>query len=155
VLFTLALLLPIPNVLRLILSLAGPVAPSGYAFDTVIYLMAAFGLASLANIVVGLIVIWVGYIRGRRWAWYIMFVIAWVWFFPVFVLPYLPHLKSLVPITQLLSGAIREGGLARGLLEGFATIALMVLGLVLPIRTFVMGRAGNQASGAEVMPNRS
>ena len=49
--------------------------------------MQAVGFASLPNILVGLLVLWTGFIRRSRTAWLVMFVIVWVWAFPVLVLP--------------------------------------------------------------------
>jgi hypothetical protein len=47
----------------------------------------SFGVASLAIILIGLIVTWAGYIKKVRWTWFVMFVIVWGWAFPVMAFP--------------------------------------------------------------------
>jgi energy-coupling factor transporter transmembrane protein EcfT len=103
--------------------------------------LAPVGFASLANIVVGLIVTWAGYIKGVRWTWFVMFVIAWVWAFPVLLLPYLQHWGNMVPITEWLPIALRESGPQRDFAEAVLTLLLMVLALALPVKTFFLRRA--------------
>jgi hypothetical protein len=50
-------------------------------------LMDSFSIASLAIVLIRLIVTWAGYINKVRWTWFVMFVIVWGWAFPVLVLP--------------------------------------------------------------------
>jgi hypothetical protein len=152
VLFTIALLIPMPTMLGWVSILKETIPESGYLWTTWNYFAAAFGFASLANIVTGLIVIWTGYIKGARWAWFVMSVIVWVWFFPVFVVPYLPYLSQ-VQVAQWLRSAIRERGVTRDLLECFLSISLMVFALVLPVKTFFLGRTAVHASNAGAVLN--
>ena len=104
------------------------------------------GFASLAIIAIGLIVTWTGYIKGVRWTWFVMFVIVWVWAFPVFLwLPYLQHLRNAVPITQWLPDAIKESGPPRDFVEVVLIFLLLVLALVLPVKTlFWAPKAGSR-----------
>jgi len=46
-----------------------------------------FGVVCFAIILIGLVVIWTGYVKRSRLAWFVMFVIVWFWAFPVFVRP--------------------------------------------------------------------
>jgi hypothetical protein len=99
------------------------------------------GFASLAVIAIGLIVTWAGYIKGVRWTWFVMFVIVWLWAFPVLLLPYVQHLRNAVPITEWLPVALRESGPQRDFVEVVLTFLLMVVALVLPVKTFILGQA--------------
>ena len=44
----------------------------------------------LAVILIGLIVIWTGYLKRVRWTWAVMFILVWVWAFPLMVIPRAP-----------------------------------------------------------------
>jgi len=103
---------------------------------------APMGFASLAVIVLGLMVTWAGFIRGVRWTWFVMFVIVCGWAFPVYMLLYVHYWKHLEVIATFASG-IRESGLARVFVENVLTFLLMVLALVLPVKTFFGGRRGS------------
>src|SRR5258708_32343109 len=46
-----------------------------------------FGVACLAIILIGLIVIWTVYANDARSAYLVMFVVTWAWAFPLFALP--------------------------------------------------------------------
>jgi hypothetical protein len=70
-----------------------------------------------------------------------MFVIVWVWAFPVLLLPYLQELRNAVAITEWPADALRESGLPRDFLEAVLTFLLMVLALALPAKTFFRGQA--------------
>src|SRR5437899_11685468 len=100
------------------------------------------GFASLAVDLVGLIVIWTGYIKGVRWTWFVMFVIVWVFAFPVYMLPFFYPWNSTVSIAQTFAntfaGAIHESGMARTFVEVALEFLLMVLALVLPVKTFIL-----------------
>ena len=125
---------------------------------------APIGITSLAIIAIGLIVTWAGYIKGVRWTWFVMFVIVWLWAFAVFILPLVYPWRSTVSIAQtfapskcirLLESAMHESGMARDFVEVLLIFLLMVLALVLPIKTFILGRAGGHASNADVVSKRS
>jgi len=142
-LFTLALLIPMPSMLgnawtvrQMRLVIAGGLGYPNY--------FAPIGFASLAIIAVGLIVTWSGYIKGVRWTWFVMFLIAWGWAFPVLVLPEF-HWRNMLPISQwpqwpplILAGV----GPQLGFPESVAAFLLMVLALALPAKTFLVGNHG-------------
>jgi hypothetical protein len=113
------------------------------------------GIASLAIIVIGLIVTWAGYIRRVRWTWFVMLVIVWVWAFPVLMLPYLRPRRGVETIAQSFAGAISESGTERSYAEAVLAFLLMVLALALPVKTFILGRrdgpgeSGRGNSGAQ------
>ena len=90
-------------------------------------------ISGSAVILVGLIVVWAGYVRRSRSAWLVMFTIVWLWAFPVFVLP-------------LLAGAVRgKLELSPSELETALAFCLMVTGLVLPIRKFFSSRTTEES----------
>ncbi len=97
------------------------------------------GFASLAVILVGLIVTWTGYVKRAAWAWAIMFVIVWVWAFPLLIAP-LVRSKMVVSVSEWLYAASSQSGLPRVWAEAVAAFTLMVFGLVLPIRSFFFAK---------------
>jgi energy-coupling factor transporter transmembrane protein EcfT len=138
VLLTLALLIPMPAMLgnawtvpQTRFDIAGRMGIQNY--------YAPIGFASLAIIVIGLIVTWAGYIKGVRWTWFVMFLIAWGWAFPVLVLAEF-HWRNMLPIAQWPPLALKGRGPQLGFAEAVLTLLLMVLALVLPAKTFILGR---------------
>jgi hypothetical protein len=142
-LFTLGLLIPMPSMLgnawtvrQMRLVIAGGFGLWNY--------FAPIGFTSLAIIVIGLIVTWSGYIKGVRWTWFVMFMIAWGWACPVLVLPEF-HWRNMLPISQwpqwpplILTGV----GPQLGFPESVVAFLLMVLALALPAKTFLVGNHG-------------
>jgi hypothetical protein len=140
ILFTLALLIPLPAMLgnawtvsqmyfhipggRLVQNYYGPI-----------------GFASLAIILVGVIVIWAGYIKGVRWTWFVLFLIAWGWAFPVLVLAEF-HWRNMLPIAEWPPFAPKGRGLQLGFAESVLTLLLMLLALIVPVKIFVRGKRG-------------
>jgi hypothetical protein len=121
VLFTIALLFPALDFLR------------DAAYKDA--LLQAVGFASLANILVGLVVVWTGFTRRYRWAWLVMFIIVSVWAFPVLVLPIL-HGKIDVTFVEWLAEAWRWPGSARIYGENIVLVSIMVVALLLPLKSF-------------------
>ncbi len=73
-------------------------------------------VACLAIILIGLIVIWAGYVNCARSAWLlwlVMFVVTWVWAFPLLLVLQLFEGKMNVTFSEWLYKAISEQGLAR------------------------------------------
>jgi hypothetical protein len=136
VLFTLALLIPTPAMLgnawtvpQTTLDIAGHMGVLNY--------YALIGFVSLAVIVIGLIVVWAGYIKGIRWTWFVMFVITWGWAFPVLVLPQF-RWRNMLPVAQWPPLAPMGRGPQLGFAESVLTLLLMMLALVLPVKRFVL-----------------
>ena len=136
-LFTLALLIPMPAMLgnawtarQTLLHVAGRMGVQNY--------YAPIGFASLAIILIGLIVTWSGCIKGVRWAWFVLFLITWGWAFPVLVLAEF-HWRNMMPIAQWPPLAQRGRGPQLGFAGSVLTFLLMVVGLALPVKTFVLG----------------
>ena len=106
--------------------------------------VAPLGITSLALIGIALIVTWAGYIKGVRWTWFIMFVIVWVWAFPVLMLPFFYTWRSELLIPQMLEIALAEAishnGVSRVFVEVVSVFLVMVVALVLPVKTFIQGR---------------
>lgn len=110
---------------------------------------APLGIASLAIIAIGLVVTWAGYIKVVRWTWFVMFVIVWLWAFPVLMIQYFYPWIGVADFSQSLASTIRDSlhaepfsSMSRAILETFLIFLLMLLGLVLPAKTFVLGRRG-------------
>ena len=101
------------------------------------YLMPV-GFASLAFVLVGLIVIWMGYVKRVRWTWFVMFVLVWVFAFPVYMLPVLLdlHAAESVNWSAWFWDAIKTPGIARDYAKGPLDFLLMLVALLLPIKSF-------------------
>lgn len=138
ILLTLALLIPMPAMLgnawtvpQTRFDIAGHMGIQN--------IYAPIGFASLAIIVIGLIVTWAGYIKGVRWTWFVMFLIAWGWVFPVLVLAEF-HWRNMLPIAQWPPLALKGRGPQLGFAESVLTLLLMVVALALAAKTFILGR---------------
>lgn len=132
VLFTVALLLPLPACIR-----------DAWIKEEPLY--QAVGFAGMANIFVGLLVTWVGFVRRCRWAWFVMFIIVWVGGFPILVLPLLQH-KIALTFTEWIYSALGTSGDARIWAESVLIFALLAISLLLPIKSFFWNRQGSSGS---------
>ncbi len=99
--------------------------------------MCDLSVVCLVVIFIGLIVIWTGYIKRVRWTWAVMFVVVWVWAFPLLVLPLFEHTLTL-SVPEWLYTAIYQAGSARNWAESVLIFLLMVIALLLPIRSFFL-----------------
>lgn len=102
--------------------------------------LAPVGFASLAVIWIGLIVTWTGYLNRSRVAWFVMFIVVWIWAFPVYILPLVPHFRNSVSIAQWLSEALEHAGIERNYLRLYLTFALLVLAPLISLKSFLSGR---------------
>lgn len=105
------------------------------------------GIAILAIILIGLIVVWTGYVRRSRAAWFVMFVIAWFWVFPIFILPPVVALargEFTLTLPEFFYDAISEPGTATEIVRSILMFLIMVVGLVLPMGRFFIARKANE-----------
>jgi len=103
--------------------------------QTELYAWGHVGEASIAFILVGLIVTWTGYVKAVRSAWFIMLIIVWIWAYPLFFKGIIPVFRS-SPLSELISDALKGPGIYRTSLYMVARFASMVIALLLPIRSF-------------------
>src|SRR5690349_5538823 len=89
----------------------------------------AVGFSSLANILVGIVVVWTGFMGRYRWAWLVMFLIVWIWAFPVLVLPIF-HGKVVVTFAEWFAEAWHWPGSARIYGENIVLVSVLVLALL-------------------------
>ena len=111
----------------------------------------AQSVASLAIILVGLIVVWTGYAKRSRPAWFVMLVIVWFWAFPRFILSIIPLLIRERPsftFPELLSDAILGPGWPRDVVELHLAFLLMVIGLALPNGEVLYTQEGKRTSSS-------
>ncbi len=97
------------------------------------------GIFLFVLVLVGLIVTWTGYVNMRRSAWLVMFVIACVCVFPLFVLPWvspLLHGRLELTFSEFLYSTIDSWEFPRHLLESILMFSAMLVGLLLPIKKF-------------------
>jgi len=141
-LFTVALLIPAASMWRAAAALftsspwaCGPLYRHHDCF-------APEGFGSLAVIAIGLIVTWAGYTKGVRWTWFVMFVIVWVWAFPLFMLSFVLRWRDAALLLPMFARAMRESGVSRNFAGIFLAFVLLVLALVLPLKSFISRPAG-------------
>jgi hypothetical protein len=106
-----------------------------------------FGVACLAIILIGLIVVWTGYAKRSHLAWFVMFVIVWFWAFPVFVLPLVVPLARgdfMLTFPEFFYNAISGPGMNTQKVRSILMFLIMVVGLALPMRRFFIGRKANE-----------
>ena len=136
VLFTLALLWLVPHNLQYASSWPEPFIRVDDRLSVQNYWM-PIGFAALTLILVGLIVIWTGYIRKDRWAWLIMLIIVWVFAFPIYLLPILQaRLAAGSSGWPIFWDAIKEPGVARASIKGPVDFVLLLVALLMPVRSF-------------------
>jgi hypothetical protein len=93
----------------------------------------------LAVILIALIVVWSGYVKRVRWTWAVMFVVVWVWAFPLLALPPFKALftgRMALTFPEWILSAIYESGFLRAEAERVLIFLLMVIALLLPVRSF-------------------
>jgi hypothetical protein len=137
-LFTVPLLALIPHNLRYASTWSDRFFPANQA--TMENQFAPIGFASLAVVFIGLIVIWTGYVNKVRWTWFVMFVIVWIFAFPVYVLPVVMDIHAGAIDWTLFWNAMRESGPARAVAKGPLDFLGMLVALLLPARTFFQSR---------------
>ena len=147
VLFTIALLLPLPAMLENAATWRQDAFPVEQGADYNYY--APIGLASLTIIVIGLIVTWAGYIRGLRWTWFVLLTITLGWGFAVVCRPYyLVKWRDFPPLAEWLPIALREPGPHRVFGKVLLTLLLMIISVLLPIRSFLRRQTPGRPTSA-------
>lgn len=111
------------------------------------------GFAGLAFVLIGLIVTWSGYMQRSRWAWFVMFIIVWVYVFPAYMLPVVRVLFRTDParaglIWDAVKDAAKHGGPNRDFLKAPLDFLLMLVALFLPVGSFFRRRPAAQATGS-------
>lgn len=108
------------------------------------YLM-PMGFAALTFIIVGLIVTWTGYVKRERSAWLVMFVMVWVFAFPVYVLPVLLEMCAAESINwhSWFWDALKGPGISRTLAKTLLDFILMLIALFSPV-TFFFRKSGRE-----------
>jgi hypothetical protein len=132
-LFTLALLSLAPSALWDFSG--GTDARLDAGWQSAAYMAHYLGVACLAIILIGLIVVWTGYVRCSRSAWLVMFVVTWAWAFPTFALPQLKG-PRVFTLPEWIYNAIHGPWPPRSPAQMGVIFALMVIALLLPIRSF-------------------
>ncbi len=89
----------------------------------------------LAVILIGLIVLWTGYVKRTRASWGVMFVVVWLWAFPLLVLPLFA--RGGLSIREWLYTVIYYRGAAPWAKSNLVFL-LMVIALLLPVKSFFL-----------------
>ncbi len=119
------------------------VARFDIGFQEASYADHRFGVASLAIILIGLIVVWAGYAKRSRLAWCVMFVIVWFWAFPVFIRPLVGALargELMLTFPEFFFDAISGPGMTTQMVRSILMFLIMVVGLALPMGRFFIAR---------------
>lgn len=137
VLFTITLLCLIPICWNAALSGRNRIAfeALGAGYKDAAKTMGEVGVASMAIIFIGLIVTWTGYVKRLRSAWFVMFIVVWLWAFPLILWPFLPDIVG-IPLPELVSRALRETGTSRTSVYSVLIFTSMLIALILPIKSF-------------------
>jgi hypothetical protein len=93
----------------------------------------------LAVILIGLIVLWTGYVKRTRASWGVMFIVVWLWAFPLLVLPLFQ--SGHISIADWLYTAIYYPGSASWAKSPLPFL-LMVIALLLPVKSFFLDAKG-------------
>jgi hypothetical protein len=118
-----------------------------------LYAWGHVGEASIALILIGLIVTWTGYVKAVRSAWFIMLIIVWIWAYPLFFKGTVTELRSWRSLSEFISDALKGPGAARISLYAVAHFTPLLVALILPIRSFffkgrTVGSSVGSTSGA-------
>ncbi len=99
---------------------------------------ASIAFASLALVIIGLIVIWTGYQKRMRWSWFIMVVFVCVYFVPANLVDVFLDISRVGwrwwP--GVVQDAMEGRPFAIGAIRGLVILALMIIALLVPIRAF-------------------
>jgi len=108
---------------------------------------AAMALASLALVIIGLIVLWTGYQKRMRSSWFIMVIFVFVYFMPVNLIDIFLDMRRMGwPWWSAVLHEAKQGRqISVDTIYALAVFAVMVSALLLPIRAF-FGKS--QAGGA-------
>jgi len=107
------------------------------------YLM-PMGLSSLGFVMIGLIVLWTGYRKNERWAWFVMLIILLFFIFPGGLLPLLLqtmlggfgiNLSGINYYTEM-KWVLKGNDIAIGIMMGLLIFPVMLVALLLPIKAF-------------------
>ena len=95
------------------------------------------GFFSLGLEMIGLIILWTGYRRRERHAWFVMLIITMFFIFPLDCLTLLLQIRAKIYTWSDLLGGVRAGWWRIiWIVEGFVNVLMMTIALLLPIRSF-------------------
>jgi hypothetical protein len=146
VLFTIALVCLIPAFSSNVLTQRDvrAVATLGDGYLSEARTMSDLSVASLAMILVALVVVWTGYRNRTRWTWFVMCIVVWAWAFPILLLPLFRGRLDLT-FAEWFYNAIDHPGILRIAAELLLTFLLMTIALILPINPFFFTRETTEA----------
>jgi len=140
VLFTIALLWPSPKLWSDVLTArdnAWLASMDDPGYRAAMMTLSDLSIASLAIILIGLIVLWTGYVRRSRSAWFVMCVVVWFWAWPVFISSWVVPLirrESEFTLPEWLYSATLGWIIPRTVVSLALVFLLMLIALVLPLR---------------------
>jgi hypothetical protein len=102
----------------------------GPGFADSALLLGQCGLAGIAMILVAVVIVWKGYVKQVRWTWFVMFIIVWGWYFPLFMLQGLSYARGFDVIRWLYYS------------RSAWILAVMLIALILPVRSFFREEGG-------------
>jgi hypothetical protein len=110
-----------------------------------------FGVTCLAIILIGLLVVWTGYAKRSRPAWFVMFVIVWFWAFPVFIRDVVVRLargEFMLTFPEFFYYVISGSGMITQVLRSVPMFLLMVIALALPMGKVLYSQEGKRTGSS-------
>jgi hypothetical protein len=118
------------------------------------YTVMPLGLYSLGFVMIGLIVLWTGYRKRERLAWFVMLIILFFYIFPSGFLPLLlqntiepeifgPNLST-IDLSSEIKWILEGNRMAIGLMMELLVFPVMLIALLLPIKAFFWKSANSK-----------
>ena len=109
-------------------------------------LLMPLGFYSLGLVMIGLIVLWTGYRKKERWAWFVMLIITFFYVFPSNTLTLLLEIPTPGFKWEYLWNGIRNGSHASiGTAVGVLSFLVMLVSLLLTIKEFFFPSVDSKA----------
>ena len=120
--------------------------------------MSDLSVACLAIIFMGLIVLWSGYVKRHRSAWLVMFIIVWLWAFPLggcfLFVSALAHNNIALTSSETLYDAIAGRGSPRSAVASILIFSLMMIGLLLPMSSILWPQGSGTTDSSAIGQSR-
>lgn len=116
-------------------------------------LAAPIGFCSLGFAIIGLIILWTGYRKRERWAWFALFILLLFHTFPLTVMPLFLYARDPGFAWAQFFNGMREGFMpAVWLAEGVVTFLVMLVALLMPVKTFSLRHANQRSCKSKGYP---
>jgi len=104
----------------------------------------SIGLLRFGYVMIGLIILWTGYRKGERWAWFVMLAILLFFSFSVDVLPWIMQFHTRTQWALWARGLQWCAWLRTGTALGVINFVVMLIALLLPVKAFFWTKTRSQ-----------